>query len=324
MCTSCELIFRTQERDQLPAAFRAANPDYATYQGVRRDQKMANKGRLWNSAGQHINKAKQEIQGGRGLEASLKGSKKKKAIMERAHLLAQALLNSFKSGNLLAAFSAAGERMKENDVTGQQYIRAYDDAMANKDDERRQIRLDNLEPELAQITDYQTCSEYGEKQSAMLKALDFIDAYGEGLRLYNVCRAKTGWNPAEGKHCSCGLAFPAKMWARKYKDDPDRWKFICEVNWASLVEAQLQSPTDKLLKSWVNDMYNEYGEVPNWPKIGCGADFIPWAKGMSMVAEVKCADRVWMAFSADRLPAQLDDEIKKHTCSLLPSRQKAR
>ena len=30
-----------------------------------------------------------------------------------------------------------------------------------------------------------------------------------------------------------------------------------------------------------------------------------------MVAEVKCPDGVWAAFSADRLPQQLDDEIKK-------------
>ena len=78
VCASCELRMRTQEWDQLPAAFRAAKPDYATFQGVRRDQKTANKGRLWNSTGHHIFKAKQEIQQGCGLEASLKGSKKKK------------------------------------------------------------------------------------------------------------------------------------------------------------------------------------------------------------------------------------------------------
>ena len=30
-----------------------------------------------------------------------------------------------------------------------------------------------------------------------------------------------------------------------------------------------------------------------------------------MVAEIKCPDGQWTAFSADRLPQQLDDEIKK-------------
>ena len=89
------------------------------------------------------------------------------------------------------------------------------------------------------------------------------------------------------------------------------WKHICEVNWAALIEAQLNAPEDKLLKSWVDDMHREYGEVPKWPKIGCGSDFVPWSKGLSMVAEVKCPDGVWAAFSADRLPPQLDDEIKK-------------
>ena len=311
ICSNCELQMRIQEWSQMPAAFQEANPDYATAQCVKRDLKIANKGRLWVAQAQHISLAKTEIQQGRGLEENLKGIRKKKAIMQRATLLAQALLNALKSGNLIAAFSAAGQRMKKDDAVGQQYIQAFDEAMDDKDDERKQIRLDNLEEELAQTMDYETCIEYGEKQSAMLKALDFIDAYGEGLRLYNVCRAKTGWNKAQGKHCSCGLAFPAKMWARKFKDDPNRWKFKCEVNWAALIEAQMNFPADKLLKSWVNDMHNEYGDVTKWPKVGCGADFIPWAKGMSMVAEVKCPDGVWQAFSADRLPAQLDDEIKK-------------
>ncbi len=69
-------------------------------------------------------------------------------------------------------------------------------------------------------------------------------------------------------------------------------------------------------------MYNVYGDVPKWPKIGCGATFVPWANGLSMVAEVKCADGVWAAFSADRLPAQLDDEIKKaHAAFYLAGRK---
>ena len=41
--------------------------------------------------------------------------------------------------------------------------------MLNEDDERKQIRLDSAEAEMAQTTDYQTCSQYGEKQ-AQLKA----------------------------------------------------------------------------------------------------------------------------------------------------------
>ena len=45
VCASCELKMRIQEWDLRPAAFRESKPDYATSQGVRRDMKMANKGR---------------------------------------------------------------------------------------------------------------------------------------------------------------------------------------------------------------------------------------------------------------------------------------
>ena len=78
-----------------------------------------------------------------------------------------------------------------------------------------------------------------------------------------------------------------------------------------MIEAQQQFPEDKLLKGWVDDLHKRYGEVTKWPKIGCESEFVPHAKGYSMVAEVLCADGVWAAFSADRMPQQLDDEIKK-------------
>ena len=100
-------------------------------------------------AGQHINAAKLEIKDGSGLESSLKGQRKKKAIMDRAHLLAQALLSSLQSGNLLAAFSAAGRRMREDNEAGLQYIHAYEEAMLDEEDERAQNRLDSAEAEMA-------------------------------------------------------------------------------------------------------------------------------------------------------------------------------
>ena len=120
VCVDCELKHRVKQWDQRPAEVRAMIPDWATSVGVRRDLKTRNKGQMWNMAGDHINAAKQEIKDGSGLESSLKGQRKKKAIMERAHLLAQALLSSLQSGNLLAAFSAAGRRMREDNETGLQ------------------------------------------------------------------------------------------------------------------------------------------------------------------------------------------------------------
>eukprot|EP00975_Prorocentrum_lima_P000574 112454-Prorocentrum_lima.AAC.1 len=47
-----------------------------------------------------------------------------------------------------------------------------------------------------------------------------------------------------------------------------------------------------------------------WPKVGCGARFLPWARGASLVAEIKMADGRWEACMADSCPEQLDDEIK--------------
>ena len=83
------------------------------------------------------------------------------------------------------------------------------------------------------------------------------------------------------------------------------------MDWSELIKAQLKAPNDKLLRGWVEEMHKEYGEIGEWPKIGCGSGFAPYRKGFSMVAEIKCPDGQWMAFSADRLPPQLDDEIKK-------------
>ena len=39
---------------------------------------------------------------------------------------------------------------------------------------------------------------------------------------------------------------------------------------------------------------------------------MPWAKGASQVLELNMGDGTWEAISAERLPAILDDEIKKN------------
>ena len=50
-----------------------------------------------------------------------------------------------------------------------------------------------------------------------------------------------------------------------------------------------------------------------WPKIGCGSNFVPFAKGLSTVVEMKLPDDTWTAFAAQRFPPELDDAIKgKH------------
>ena len=56
----------------------------------------------------------------------------------------------------------------------------------------------------------------------------------------------------------------------------------------------------------------KHGTVEQWPGIGCGSRFVPWAKGASMVVELKMSTGEWQSCMADRLPAELDDELKCH------------
>ena len=150
----------------------------------------------------------------------------------------------------------------------------------------------------------------------MLRALDYVNDYGQGLRLYHVCRAKTIQNKTTTQKSTCGLALPTKMWTQP---DPTQWKFICKVNWNALVREHQQKPEDEVLKKWVDDMHKDYGEHAKWPKIGCGASFVPNIDEGTVVAEVICADGKWEAFAADPLPMELDDEIKQvHSTKYLP------
>ena len=97
------------------------------------------------------------------------------------------------------------------------------------------------------------------------------------MRLYNVCRAKTEWSDHRNKACSCGLAFPAKMW---HRPDKGMWKWICQVDWMPLLEEQEKHPTYPQLKTWVEDIQKKCGEdVTSWPELGCKSNFVPWAKG---------------------------------------------
>ena len=311
VCPDCVLKERLRQWPQKSYSWQRDHPEWATPQGVKRDMRAQNKGQLWHQSGKHIQEAKSELKLSCNLERKLTQNARKQEIIRRAHQLAQALLHSLNSGDLLHAFRQAGARMLEDSVVGQTYMDAYDKAMNAGSEEEAQAELENAEREMAMTMDYQACAAHGDQQTKLLKALDFVDAYGEGLRLYNVCRAKTAYDEKTGMACSCGLAFPAKLWSKKFPEKEWSWKFVCRVNWQELVKAQKASPDDQQLKEWVGDMRKEYGEEDNWPKIGCGSNFVPWAKGFSMVTEIKCPDGTWTAFSSDRLPTQLDDEIKK-------------
>ena len=52
VCVDCELKYRTQRWDFLPAAARAAKTDYATYQGVRRCLTLSKAATCWPPSAQ--------------------------------------------------------------------------------------------------------------------------------------------------------------------------------------------------------------------------------------------------------------------------------
>ena len=52
----------------------------------------------------------------------------------------------------------------------------------------------------------------GALQAEYLKALDFMDSIAPRLRYFNVCRAKTGYDPTSGCSKDCDYALPDTMW----------------------------------------------------------------------------------------------------------------
>ena len=99
----------------------------------------------------------------------------------------------------------------------------------------------------------------------------------------------------------CGVYMPSFYWARKGTN----WQFKCEVDFD-----QIEKQDPKLYKQIAESLQ----DVPKeqWKDLACtcGAKFIPWACGASKVVEIR-VEGVWHALLAERLPEELDDEIKK-------------
>ena len=307
VCAGCELQIRLEEWAIMTPESREGDPDYATEKRVHLDMKRRNKGRAWNAQAGAMQKAKQEIIQ-EDEKKELTAKRRKRAVLERARRLAEAVLNAFKSGGMLKCLSTAGERISAREELFRNWDNAYDAFVNDPTNVEKREECERCEQAYEEAGDYTTMAEAGDMQSAYLKALDFADILAPGLRIFNVCRARTAYDD-KGCSCSCGLAFPAKMW-RKLEG---RWKFTCNVDWTPLVKEAEKCPEDMMLNGWVTDLKGKYGEdLTQWPKIGCGNGFVPWKKGASMVVEVQLADKSWTSFMSERLPQELDDEIKKH------------
>ena len=82
--------------------------------------------------------------------------------------------------------------------------------------------------------------------------------------------------------------------------------------WEYLQEEATDHP-NSAADEWFKDMLQTYGEVEKFPHIGCGANYVPWARGPSMVCEIQMSQNKgeWEAFLADHTPQALDDQLKK-------------
>ena len=170
--------------------------------------------------------------------------------------------------------------------------------------EHTQANLDDLEKKemvIMEAEDYTTAANR-EDQVALLKALDFSDQIAPGWRMFNICRAKL--NERE----SCGCTMPAAFW---HQPNKQAWKFYCRMDWEVLVNAGGWDEAPEHVKSWASNMVAAYGrDWKTWPQVGCGAKFVPWSRGASIILELKCGD-TWRAMMAVRPPPILLDEIFK-------------
>ena len=128
-----------------------------------------------------------------------------------------------------------------------------------------------------------------------LKAADYHNLYEDSLRVFDVCMAKHSCG------AKCGIYMPATYWLRP----SSKWKFYCKISWAQVIKHHPHVAEQFIARGC--------GENPDlWPgaSLCCGAKFAPWKRGPSKVVEMLVEGK-WVCFLAERLPEQLDDEIKK-------------
>ena len=304
VCVECEARLRGEDWERMTDKQKeAAGTDYMTPERVRKDMKAVNKGKAWADTAKSLVQARDEVKG-EEKETGVRVPKRQrnKMILARAQELAEALVGLLnQSIPVWEAFTAAGDRMFKGSKLWDQLQQEYDKFTEDPSDKNLES-LEELEELWEKSQEYTALKEKGDQQADYLKALDFLDHVTENMRMYNVCRAQVGQSG------TCGLAYPSKLWTQT----PGKWKFYCRVDWNNLVSAAVSLDDESPLKKWTQRMIMRYGDnVGGWPHIGCGAKFVPWARGESMVAEIRLGSGKWEAFCADRMPRELDDEIKK-------------
>ncbi len=247
--------------------------------------KRANKGKAWTTAGMHYAAAATMIDESK---EKMTKAERKRAKTEKAKELADSFLGVIKSGQLFDAFLRAGERIAAASKHQEELFALYEKYLAKPGDKDLLRELEAMEEINAKHHEY---TAFG-GDTKKLKAADFHNEVDPAILIFDVCQACKG----EEK---CGLYMPSEYWKRP---NPDKWRFYCGVQWPVVAEK-----SDHIMQH----MVRVHGEnLKRWPDPGCGARFIPHARGPSKVVEMLVAGE-WVCFLAERLPQLLDDEIKK-------------
>ena len=304
ICVSCELKLRIEEvqRDGSGEILRA-NPNYSTEEAIQLQMKRDNKGR------NHANRARGRqlaIQKIKEMTADpnehVSEPRRKALLSSLTKEYAAELCSAIRKGGLWEAYMKAGQRAIKNTVLQQKVNQAYDDYLRDPSYENLKV-LERLEDEVEDSEIYEACGG----NSRLLHMVDYVNVKDteDCFMIYDMCRAKLGCG------ITCGIYIPSYYWDQPNKD---RERYYCGVQWEYVVKV------DNFIKQRIE---KEYGTLENlrsiMPQCGCGAKYVPWARGESQVVEVCVSGRNprnpkaerWIMFMADRLPQELDDEIKK-------------
>jgi hypothetical protein len=125
--------------------------------------------------------------------------------------------------------------------------------------------------------------------------------YVEEMNRFYMCSGKTGWNAKKNCAGSCGLYMPSQYWKRIHRNPSatgQRWH--CGIEWEDVA----------IYEPELYQRVTQNGTVKP-PDLGCGARYFPWARGSSMVVEVRDGQK-WEAFLADEMPDEMLRLVELH------------
>ena len=306
ICCQCELQFRLEEvQADVSGKILQEMPNYATLEAIIWEQKKDRKGENWVQRGRSHRLALQKVKEMQsGPTTRVPESRRKALVSELTQQYIQEFCGVIRRGGLFECFIKAGKRSIPNNELQAKVVIAYDQFLENPSPENLQV-LEMLEDEVEQSEIYTACGG----DSRLLHMVDYVNVKDteDCFLVFDCCRAKLG----DGT--TCGRYMPSYYW---YQPNKDRERYYCEVQWDVVVTV------DPFIKKLIDKVYNNPPKEQLKhiiPPCGCGAKYVPWARGESQVVEVCISGRKphnpsaekWILFMADRLPAELDNEIKK-------------